>query len=74
MNKYIRYKNRKLYSTQDQCYVTLEEIAQEVRRGLDVTVIDFTTKTDVTYQTLARCMLGMTFTKEALVNLMRGMQ
>lgn len=46
-----RYQNRKLYDTFQSCYVTLEEIAQIVREGNDIQVIDNKTKDDITYMT-----------------------
>ena len=35
-----RYQNRKLYDTHQTCYVTLEEIAQIIREGHEIQVID----------------------------------
>ena len=46
-----RYQNRKLYDTHQSCYVTLEEIAQIVREGHEIQVIDNKTKNDITYTT-----------------------
>lgn len=46
-----RYQNRKLYDTFQSCYVTLEEIAQIVREGNEIQVIDNKTKNDITYMT-----------------------
>ena len=46
-----RYQNRKLYDTHQSCYVTLEEIAQIVREGHEIQVIDNKTKNDITYMT-----------------------
>jgi polyhydroxyalkanoate synthesis repressor PhaR len=46
-----RYQNRKLYDTHQSCYVTLEEIAQIVREGHEIQVIDNKTKNDITYIT-----------------------
>ncbi|HMA91233.1 MAG TPA: polyhydroxyalkanoate synthesis regulator DNA-binding domain-containing protein [Polyangiaceae bacterium] len=48
-----RYSNRKLYDTRDSRYVTLLEIAELVRAGEDVQVIDNATKEDKTDVTLA---------------------
>ncbi len=41
-----RYQNRKLYDTHQSCYVTLEEIAQIIREGNEIQVIDNKTKND----------------------------
>ena len=35
-----RYQNRKLYDTQQSCYVTLDDIAKMIRADEDVMVID----------------------------------
>ncbi len=49
-----RYANRKLYDTQRSCYVTLDEIAEMIRTGDDVRVIDNKTKEDLTAVTFAQ--------------------
>lgn len=49
-----RYANRKLYDTTDSRYVTLQQIAVFVREGEEVTIIDNTTKEDLTNVTLAQ--------------------
>lgn len=46
-----RYQNRKLYDTHQSCYVTLEEIAQIIREGHEIKVLDNKTKNDITYNT-----------------------
>ncbi len=46
-----RYQNRKLYDTFQSCYVTLEEIAQIIRDGHEIQVIDNKSKLDITYMT-----------------------
>ena len=48
-----RYSNRKLYDTRDSRYVTLLEVADLIRSGQDVRVIDNGTKEDKTDVTLA---------------------
>lgn len=48
-----RYSNRKLYDTKDSRYVTLLQIADLVRAGEDVQIIDNATKEDKTDVTLA---------------------
>lgn len=52
-----RYSNRKMYDTNRSCYVTLEEVADMVRGGLEVRVIDNKTKADLTEVTLAQALL-----------------
>src|SRR5437016_9565031 len=49
-----RYSNRKLYDTVESRYVTLPQIAELVRRGEDVHIVDNTTKEDLTRVTLAQ--------------------
>ncbi len=49
-----RYSNRKLYDTVESRYVTLPQIAEYVRQGQDVRIIDNTTKEDLTRMTLAQ--------------------
>ncbi len=46
-----RYQNRKLYDTFQSCYVTLEEIAQIIRDGHKIQVIDNRNLNDITYIT-----------------------
>lgn len=48
-----RYSNRKLYDTRESRYVTLLEIAELIRAGEDVQVVDNSTKEDKTDVTLA---------------------
>jgi len=48
-----RYSNRKLYDTRNSSYVTLLNIAEMVRAGEDVQIIDNATKEDKTDVTLA---------------------
>lgn len=49
-----RYTNRKLYDTVESRYVTLDEIAEMVREGEEVRIIDNRTKEDLTTVTLAQ--------------------
>src|SRR5688572_2460296 len=49
-----RYQNRKLYDTHQSCYVTLDEIAEMIMRGEEVTVIDNRSKKDITSLTLTQ--------------------
>jgi polyhydroxyalkanoate synthesis repressor PhaR len=48
-----RYSNRKLYDTRGSSYVTLLQIAEMIRDGEDVQIIDNATKEDKTDVTLA---------------------
>jgi polyhydroxyalkanoate synthesis repressor PhaR len=49
-----RYSNRKLYDTKDSRYVTLLQIAEMVRGGEEVQIIDNNSKEDLTEITLAQ--------------------
>ena len=49
-----RYQNRKLYDTQQSCYVTLDDIAKMIRSNEDVMVIDNKSKNDITAATLTQ--------------------
>jgi polyhydroxyalkanoate synthesis repressor PhaR len=49
-----RYANRKLYDTHRSRYVTLDQIAEMIRAGQDVKIIDNTSKEDLTSITLAQ--------------------
>src|SRR5262245_19301370 len=49
-----RYANRKLYDTQHSRYVTLDQIAEMIRHGDDVKIIDNKSKEDLTSITLAQ--------------------
>jgi len=52
-----RYANRKLYDMTESCYITHEEIAQLVRNGEDVRIIDNKTKADLTSATLTQILV-----------------
>ncbi len=49
-----RYTNRKLYDTVESRYVTLDEIAEMIKAGADVKIVDNRTKEDLTSVTLAQ--------------------
>ncbi len=49
-----RYTNRKLYDTVESRYVTLDEIAEMIKAGAEVRIIDNRTKEDLTSVTLAQ--------------------
>lgn len=47
-----KYANRKLYSTKESTYVTLQDIADLITLEEEFQVVDNTTKTDVTFETV----------------------
>ena len=49
-----RYANRKLYDTERSRYVTLEQIAEMIRTGEDVRIVDNASKEDLTSITLTQ--------------------
>ena len=49
-----RYTNRKLYDTVESRYVTLDEIAEMIKGGAEVKIVDNRTKEDLTSVTLAQ--------------------
>ncbi len=49
-----RYPNRKLYDTEAKKYITLDGIAELIRHGEEVVVIDHTTNEDLTAVTLTQ--------------------
>jgi len=52
-----RYQNRKLYDTEESCYVTLRDLVGFVTAGRDVRVIDNRDKSDITGQTFMQAMV-----------------
>lgn len=52
-----RYGSRKLYDTEESKYVSLKKLAELIRNGQEVEVIDNDTSKDVTAQTLAQVIL-----------------
>lgn len=49
-----RYPNRKLYDTEAKRYITLDGIAELIRDGQEVQVVDHTTEEDLTAVTLTQ--------------------
>ncbi len=49
-----KYGNRRLYDTEESRYVRLEEIADRIRTGADVQVVDAKSGADLTAPTLAQ--------------------
>jgi len=52
-----RYESRKLYDTEESRYVSLDEVADWIREGQQVRVVDNATGADVTAQTLTQIIL-----------------
>ncbi|HEY1957207.1 MAG TPA: polyhydroxyalkanoate synthesis regulator DNA-binding domain-containing protein [Polyangiaceae bacterium] len=49
-----KYPNRRLYDTEGSRYITMEELAERVRDGRDVRVLDAKTDEDLTQPTLVQ--------------------
>ena len=52
-----KYSNRRLYATDESRYVTLEELAEKVRKGRDIKVLDASSGDDLTQVTLTQIIL-----------------
>jgi polyhydroxyalkanoate synthesis repressor PhaR len=52
-----KYGNRRLYDTEASCYITLEDLAERIREGTDVRVIDAKTNADLTQETLTQIII-----------------
>lgn len=52
-----KYSNRRLYDTSDSRYITLEDLADKVKKGEDVRVVDAKTGEDLTAATLTQILV-----------------
>ena len=52
-----RYANRKLYDTERSRYITLQDVAELVRDGVDIQIVDNDNDEDITGLTLAQILL-----------------
>jgi polyhydroxyalkanoate synthesis repressor PhaR len=72
-----RYENRKLYDTEASAYVSQADIAEFVRKGETIEVIDLATEKDITAQILTQIILeegkrgNSTISTETLHDLVR---
>jgi len=55
-----KYSNRRLYNTDTSEYVTLQEVADLIREGADIEVVDAKSKEDVTALILTQILLEET--------------
>jgi polyhydroxyalkanoate synthesis repressor PhaR len=62
-----KYGNRRLYDTARSSYVTLADVAEIIRNGTEVEVIDADTKQDVTAFILTQIILEQARKKNALL-------
>jgi polyhydroxyalkanoate synthesis repressor PhaR len=52
-----KYSNRRLYDTEDSRYITLDELAEKIRGGVDVRIVDAQSGADLTQATLTQIIL-----------------
>lgn len=52
-----KYSNRRLYDTEGSAYITLEELAEKIRLGAEVRVVDAKTNEDLTQLTLTQIIM-----------------
>ncbi|MEA3232113.1 MAG: polyhydroxyalkanoate synthesis regulator DNA-binding domain-containing protein [Thermodesulfobacteriota bacterium] len=64
---YKKYANRRLYDTEQSKYVTLTEVARQIRYGRQVEAIDAKTKKDVTAFVLTQILLEQAKNKTGLL-------
>lgn len=62
-----KYSNRRLYDTEKSAYVTLTEVAEIIKKGREVEVVDAKTKEDVTAFILTQIILEEARKKNALL-------
>lgn len=62
-----KYSNRRLYDTEKSAYVTLTEVAEIIKKGREVAVVDAKTKEDVTAFILTQIILEEARKKNALL-------
>lgn len=62
-----KYANRRIYDTHRSCYITLDQLAEVIRQGQEVKIIDARTKEDVTALTLTQIVLEQAKRKNALL-------
>ncbi|MDD3581400.1 MAG: polyhydroxyalkanoate synthesis regulator DNA-binding domain-containing protein [Desulfobacca sp.] len=62
-----KYSNRRLYDTEQSAYVTLRQVAEMIRQGRQVEVIDAKTEEDVTAFILTQIILEEAKNKHALL-------
>lgn len=67
-----RYNNRKLYNVEKSCYITLGELASEIKSGNSLNVVCKKTSNDITLSTLKSILNVCDFTEEELLELIRN--
>ncbi|EFK11141.1 putative polyhydroxyalkanoate synthesis repressor PhaR [delta proteobacterium NaphS2] len=62
-----KYANRRLYDTEKSNYITLDQVAEMIRKGRQVEVVDAKTREDVTAFILTQIILEAARKKDALL-------
>jgi len=62
-----KYANRRLYDTEKSTYITLDQVAEMIRKGRHVEVVDARTREDVTAFILTQIILEAARKKNALL-------
>lgn len=63
---YVKYPNRRLYDTENSCYVTFPNLRQKIMEGRNIIVLDNKTKEDVTREVLVSVIMEETIVGEPL--------
>ncbi|QWE06067.1 polyhydroxyalkanoate synthesis regulator DNA-binding domain-containing protein [Polynucleobacter sp. JS-JIR-5-A7] len=63
---YVKYPNRRLYDTENSCYVTFPNLRLKIMEGRDIVVLDNKTKEDVTREVLVSIIMEESFVGEPL--------
>lgn len=61
-----KYPNRRLYDTDESCYIKLIEVKQMIEQGIPIKVIDSQTKEDITRSILLQIILEQESNQEPL--------
>ncbi len=61
-----KYPNRRLYDTDESCYIKLVEVKQMIEQGIPIKVIDSQTKKDITRSILLQIILEQESNQEPL--------
>ncbi len=61
-----KYPNRRLYDTEDSCYIKLLEIKDMIEQGIPIKVIDSNTEEEITRSILLQIILEQESNKEPL--------
>jgi polyhydroxyalkanoate synthesis regulator protein len=67
----IKYKNRKLYDSDNHHYVTLAHLVEYVKRGVAFKVIEHTTHKDVTSAALREALIHVEIPTATLMTILR---